>query len=153
MRILIISGTERAIGRGCLGGLVPLPKTRRHAPRAAGERDLKDGESILVDGSGSAQYTIKNTGGVYSCSCPAWRNPKLWWTRSLSQKMTNIILMEFEMKFSTNFSSNFVRIRQNLLGFIRIRQNGRKICLFKFDSNNENLFRNRKNICEICWIS
>merc|ERR1719263_1771945 len=43
--------------------------------RAPGERDLKDGESILVEGS-SAQYTIKNTGGVYSCSCPAWRNQK-----------------------------------------------------------------------------
>ena len=26
MRILIISGSERAIGRGCLGGLVPFPK-------------------------------------------------------------------------------------------------------------------------------
>jgi len=44
--------------------------------RAPGERDLKDGESVLVDGSGSAQYTIKNTGGVYACSCPAWRNQK-----------------------------------------------------------------------------
>merc|ERR1719217_1119511 len=44
--------------------------------RAPGERDLKDGESVLVNGSGSAQYTIKNTGGVYACSCPAWRNQK-----------------------------------------------------------------------------
>ncbi len=36
--------------------------------------DLADGESIEVQGSGSSVYTIKNTGGVYACSCPAWRN-------------------------------------------------------------------------------
>lgn len=36
--------------------------------------DLDDGESIQVQGSGSSVYTIKNIGGAYSCSCPAWRN-------------------------------------------------------------------------------
>jgi DNA ligase-1 len=36
--------------------------------------DLADGESIQVKGSGSAVYTIRNVGGAYSCSCPAWRN-------------------------------------------------------------------------------
>jgi len=36
--------------------------------------DLADGESIQVQGSGSSVYTLKNTGGVYSCTCPAWRN-------------------------------------------------------------------------------
>ena len=36
--------------------------------------DLADGESVEVQGSGSARYTIKHVGGVYSCSCPAWRN-------------------------------------------------------------------------------
>lgn len=36
--------------------------------------DLADGESIEVQGSGSSVYTIKNTGGVYACTCPAWRN-------------------------------------------------------------------------------
>jgi DNA ligase 1 len=34
--------------------------------------DLRDGQSIEVQGSGSTRYTIKNTGGVYSCTCPAW---------------------------------------------------------------------------------
>lgn len=34
----------------------------------------KDGESVTVQGSGSKPYVLKNTGGVYSCSCPAWRN-------------------------------------------------------------------------------
>ncbi len=37
-------------------------------------QDLEDGESIEVSGSGSARYRLKNTGGAYSCSCPAWRN-------------------------------------------------------------------------------
>jgi DNA ligase 1 len=36
--------------------------------------DLEDGDSVEVQGSGSAKYTLKNSGGVYSCSCPAWRN-------------------------------------------------------------------------------
>jgi DNA ligase 1 len=36
--------------------------------------DLNDGESIEMQGSGKAPYVLKNTGGVYSCTCPAWRN-------------------------------------------------------------------------------
>ncbi|MDB5345872.1 MAG: ligase [Schlesneria sp.] len=36
--------------------------------------DLADGEAIQVQGSGSSIYTLKNIGGVYSCTCPAWRN-------------------------------------------------------------------------------
>src|SRR5437870_13642117 len=36
--------------------------------------DLNDGESIEMKGSGSRPYVLKNVGGVYSCTCPAWRN-------------------------------------------------------------------------------
>lgn len=36
--------------------------------------DLTDGESVEVKGSAAKPYTLKNVGGVYSCSCPAWRN-------------------------------------------------------------------------------
>jgi DNA ligase-1 len=36
--------------------------------------DLEDGQSIEVKGSAKAPYVIKNVGGVYSCTCPAWRN-------------------------------------------------------------------------------
>jgi hypothetical protein len=36
--------------------------------------DLHDGESIEVKGSARLPYVLKNTGGVYSCTCPAWRN-------------------------------------------------------------------------------
>src|ERR1700674_3945253 len=36
--------------------------------------DLRDGESVEMQGSGSKPYVLKNVGGVYSCSCPAWRN-------------------------------------------------------------------------------
>ena len=39
--------------------------------------DLADGEETQVKGSGSAVYTLKNSGGVYSCTCPAWRNQSL----------------------------------------------------------------------------
>jgi DNA ligase-1 len=39
--------------------------------------DLEDGESTEMQGSGSKPYILKNTGGVYSCSCPAWRNQSI----------------------------------------------------------------------------
>lgn len=39
--------------------------------------DLADGESTTMKGSGASPYTLKNSGGVYSCTCPAWRNQSL----------------------------------------------------------------------------
>ncbi|MBS0263060.1 MAG: DNA ligase [Planctomycetes bacterium] len=36
--------------------------------------DLADGESVEMQGSGRTPYVLKNVGGVFSCSCPAWRN-------------------------------------------------------------------------------
>jgi DNA ligase-1 len=39
--------------------------------------DLNDGESIEMKGSGSKPYVLRNVGGVYSCTCPAWRNQSL----------------------------------------------------------------------------
>src|SRR6266446_4245326 len=36
--------------------------------------DLQDGESVEMKGSGAKPYVLKNTAGVYSCTCPAWRN-------------------------------------------------------------------------------
>jgi DNA ligase-1 len=39
--------------------------------------DLQDGESVEMQGSGRKPYILKNVGGAYSCSCPAWRNQSL----------------------------------------------------------------------------
>ncbi len=39
--------------------------------------DLPDGGTAEMQGSGTKPYILKNTGGVYSCSCPAWRNQSL----------------------------------------------------------------------------
>src|SRR5881296_3492126 len=39
--------------------------------------DLGDGESVEMKGSGAKPYVLKNVGGVYSCTCPAWRNQSL----------------------------------------------------------------------------
>ncbi len=39
--------------------------------------DLLEGQTAEVWGSGSKPYQLKNVGGVYSCSCPAWRNQSL----------------------------------------------------------------------------
>ena len=36
--------------------------------------DLRDGETFEMKGWAAKPYVLKNVGGVYSCSCPAWRN-------------------------------------------------------------------------------
>jgi DNA ligase-1 len=36
--------------------------------------ELADGEVREVKGSAAAPYQVRNVGGLYSCSCPAWRN-------------------------------------------------------------------------------
>ncbi len=36
--------------------------------------DLADGEATEMKGSAAKPYELKNSGGVYSCTCPAWRN-------------------------------------------------------------------------------
>lgn len=35
--------------------------------------DLKDGESVEMQGSASRPYVLKNVAGVFSCSCAGWR--------------------------------------------------------------------------------
>jgi DNA ligase-1 len=39
--------------------------------------DLADGQTFEMQGSAAKPYTLKNVGGVYSCSCPAWRNQSI----------------------------------------------------------------------------
>jgi DNA ligase-1 len=39
--------------------------------------DLCDGESVEIKGSAARPYILKNVGGVYSCTCPAWRNQSI----------------------------------------------------------------------------
>jgi DNA ligase-1 len=39
--------------------------------------DLQDGETAEIKGSARLPYQLKNTGGVYSCTCPAWRNQSI----------------------------------------------------------------------------
>jgi DNA ligase-1 len=36
--------------------------------------NLSDGEIFEMKGSGKKPYVLRNIGGVYDCSCPAWRN-------------------------------------------------------------------------------
>jgi len=38
---------------------------------------LTEGKTEYVQGSGQKPYELKSSGGVYSCSCPAWRNQKI----------------------------------------------------------------------------
>jgi DNA ligase-1 len=50
------------------------PASASASASPSGPRDLADGEQATMQGSGAQPYVMKNTGGVYSCSCPAWRN-------------------------------------------------------------------------------
>lgn len=45
--------------------------------KGAAVADLRDGESVEIKGSARTPYVLKNVGGVYSCTCPAWRNQSL----------------------------------------------------------------------------
>ncbi len=38
---------------------------------------LDDGDSVEVPGGGESVYTLKNSGGVFSCTCPGWRFQRL----------------------------------------------------------------------------
>ena len=40
-------------------------------------KDLADGETTTMQGSGKKPYVLRNIGGVYDCSCPAWRMQSL----------------------------------------------------------------------------
>ncbi len=60
--------------------LASLSDGAASAPTPAGPApldDLADGQSIEVQGSATRPYRLRNMGGVYSCSCPAWRNQSL----------------------------------------------------------------------------
>ncbi len=48
-----------------------------HFSRSFPVPDLQDGESVEMKGSGAKPYILKNVGGVYSCTCPAWRNQSI----------------------------------------------------------------------------
>ena len=69
-------------------------------------RDLKDGESVEMQGSGAKPYTLKNTGGVYSCSCPAWRNQSLAIERRTCKHLVKLRGEDAEKKRVGNPSSS-----------------------------------------------
>ena len=52
----------------------PTKPAASSASAAGAAKDLADGDEATVQGSGSRTYVLRNVGGVYSCTCPAWRN-------------------------------------------------------------------------------
>src|ERR1700674_3198016 len=58
--------------------------------------DLRDGESVEMQGSASRPYVLKNVGGVYSCSCPAWRHQSLGIERRTCKHLRQIRCEEAE---------------------------------------------------------
>ncbi|MCB9678240.1 MAG: DNA ligase [Alphaproteobacteria bacterium] len=66
------AAAKRAKGYGAAGAAAPVP-----ASRPAPTGPIGDGDSIEVPGSGGRTYTLTNTGGVWSCTCPAWLHQSL----------------------------------------------------------------------------
>ncbi|MEZ4320365.1 MAG: DNA ligase [Myxococcota bacterium] len=59
------------------GTAAPSAPAASTAPAPTGPDALADGEEVVVQGSSSSTYTIRNTGGVFSCTCPAWRHQSI----------------------------------------------------------------------------
>lgn len=57
---------------------------------------MNDGETVEVQGSGKKPYVLKNTGGVYSCTCPAWRNQSVGIERRTCKHLRQVLGEEFE---------------------------------------------------------
>lgn len=58
--------------------------------------ELPDGQTAEVKGSAKDPYVLKNTGGVYSCSCPAWRNQSVPIERRTCKHLRQYLGEDFE---------------------------------------------------------
>lgn len=60
-----------------LAQATPTTATASASGGPAALQEIADGEVVEVQGSAAKPYQLKNVGGVYSCTCPAWRNQSL----------------------------------------------------------------------------
>lgn len=58
--------------------------------------EIEDGETAQVQGSAREPYILKNIGGVYSCTCPAWRNQSTAIEARTCKHLRNYLGEEFE---------------------------------------------------------
>ncbi len=73
-------------------------------------KELKDGEFTEMQGSGVKPYILKNTGGVFSCSCPAWRNQSLAIERRTCKHLIKLLGAEVEKARTLNATTSKVDI-------------------------------------------
>uniref|UniRef100_A0A7S3DM84 SWIM-type domain-containing protein n=1 Tax=Entomoneis paludosa TaxID=265537 RepID=A0A7S3DM84_9STRA len=65
------TGAEKRAAASSSESSSPTKKVKTASAAAAADSfDLKDGQEMQVPGR---DYKVKNVGGVYSCTCPAWR--------------------------------------------------------------------------------
>ena len=69
--------TARLAGSGKAEELRLAKLSVIHERKGESMANLQDGQSVEIQGSAAKPYILKNVGGVYSCSCPAWRNQSL----------------------------------------------------------------------------
>jgi DNA ligase-1 len=67
------AAAKKAAAKKATAAVAKPPAAKKPAADdAAAANDLPDGGEVIVKGSGSATYTLRNVGGAYSCTCPAW---------------------------------------------------------------------------------
>ena len=91
--------------------------------------DLQDGESVEIQGSGSRPYVLKNLGGVYSCSCPAWRNQWLPIERRTCKHLRNLRGDAAEEARLGKREQGDARGWSPWVGFRKETQRGEQVCL------------------------
>jgi DNA ligase 1 len=75
--------------------------------------DIDDGETVEVQGSAKEPYVLRNVGGIYSCTCPAWRNQSTAIERRTCKHLRQYCGEGAEkMRLGGEISTNAARVRK-----------------------------------------
>jgi hypothetical protein len=67
---------------------------------------IPEGASLLVQGTTGSIYTVKNVGGVYSCSCPAWRVQK----KTINNRTCKHLIQYLGKEFTNQVSNGSIEV-------------------------------------------
>jgi hypothetical protein len=67
---------------------------------------ISEGASLLVQGTTGSIHTVKNVGGVYSCSCPAWRVQK----KTINNRTCKHLIQYLGKEFTNQVSNGSIEV-------------------------------------------